>query len=142
MTSDLPYQPQQVFERDVSVFFASSKTSSKSEVPSEIKKIGYFETIESEVFEDAEAVQLNSYYYDQNGTLKKYIFVWTLLKTATGSYEGCQEGMQEIYYDKKVISTSTKFTYTTVNGEPTVQHWHKHFYVQTNRFGQTLTYLK
>jgi hypothetical protein len=121
---------------------SKSKSSSKSKVPSELKKIGYFETIESEVYEDADAVQLNSYYYDQNGTMKNYLFVWTLLKTATGSYEGSPEGEQEIYYDKKVISKSRKITYTTINGEPTIQHWHKHFCVQTNRFEQTLTYLE
>lgn len=133
-----PITTQNVFELQAT----AKKAAKDSEVPSDIKKVGYFENLDADLYEDAEAIQLNSYYFDYDGDLKKYLFVWTLLKTATGSFEGFKEGTQEIYYNKKVISTSTKFEYILKNGEPTVQHWHKHFCVETNRFGQTLTYLK
>lgn len=121
---------------------STPKSSSKNAVPSELQKIGYFETIESEVYDSREALQLNSYYYDQNGALKKPLFVWTLVRAENGKFEGIPEWTQEIYYDKKVISTSKKVTFVTKNGVPTVQHWHKHFAVETNEYGQTIAYSK
>jgi len=127
VTADLPNKPQQVIERDISMFqLASTKLPKLKDLPEQITAykvtIGYFE-----------GAQAHIAIYQKGGAIKKEVKIVTILNDLTGKF---QNDTQFIFYGNEAVRQSSMWQSQTVMGVNFVVHIHDDFFVYSTNLEQ------
>lgn len=125
--ADLPHMPQQVIERDVSMFqLASTKLPKIKDLPQMISTnkitFGPFGGRYSHIA-----------YYKKSGAIKKDPMVVTIINDPSGTF---QNNTQIIFYGNEPVRESNTWQWEVMNGIRYMRHKHKDFFVYSTDYEQ------